>query len=281
LKKITSQGEERIMRIIDIPPYRSVNYTPEKGHYLLNAIIENMKKRGQLEGVELDIDEGYHTEHTGVNRDEEVLANITVGFLKRVREISEMGKYDAIVTSGAIEPGFFAGRMISKIPIAFCVHSAVHIASLIGDRFTIIEQADPMAQTVRHYVQLYGLGHKLVSVRAISGSSTYTMGFILKHKKEERIKIPEVKKIIDDIVAHCITAIEKERADSIILGCPPLQVFEDEIRHALDEAGYSEIQLICEFPAAVEMAKAMVNMNLIQSPRAYPSDELKSKPEFR
>jgi Asp/Glu/hydantoin racemase len=269
------------VKIIDIPPYRSVNYTPERGHFLLNEIMENMRRRGQLEGIELDIDEGYATDHAGANRDEEVLAHITVGFLKRVREISEMGKYDAIITSGTIEPGFFAGRMISKIPIAFCVHSAVHMASLIGERFTIIEQADAMAQTVRHYVQLYGLGHKLVSVRAISGSSTYTMGFILKSKKEERIKIPEVKNIVDDIVSQCIAAIEKERADSIILGCPPLQVFEDEIRHALDEAGYSEIQLICEFPAAVEMAKAMVNMKLIQAPRAYPSDGLRAKPEFR
>ncbi len=269
------------MKIIDIPPYRSVNYTPERGHYLLDEIIENMRRRGQLDGVELEIDAGYPTQYSGVSRDEEILASITVGFLQRVREISDMGKYDAIVTSGTIEPGFFAGRMISKIPIAYCVHSAVHMASLIGDRFTIIEQADPMAQIVRHYVQLYGLGHKLVSVRSISGSSTYTMGFIRKHKKEDRMKVPEVKTILDDIVRNCIAAIEKERADSIILGCPPLQVFEDEIRQALDEAGYGEIQLICEFPAAVEMAKAMVNMKVKQAPRAYPSDGLKAKPEYR
>jgi len=89
-----------------------------------------------------------------------------------------MGKYDAIVTSGSIEPGFFAGRMISKMPIAFCVHSAVHMASLIGDRFSIIELTDPMAVIIRHYVELYGLGDKLASIRIISSSSTYTMGFI-------------------------------------------------------------------------------------------------------
>jgi Asp/Glu/hydantoin racemase len=269
------------MKIIDIPPYRSVNYTPAKGHYLVAEIVENMRKSGQLEGVEMDIDEGYPTEHTGENRDEEVLAHITVGFLKRVREISAMGKYDAIVTSGSIEPGFFAGRMISKIPIAYCLHSAVHMASLIGDKFTIIEQADPMGPIIRHYVQLYGLGHKLASIRTISRSSTHTMGLILKYKKEERIKVPEVKKLIDDVVAQCIAAIEKERVDSLILGCPPLQCFEDEIRQALDKAGYGEIQLISELPAAVEMAKAMVNMKLVQSPRAYPNDALKAKPEFR
>jgi Asp/Glu/hydantoin racemase len=269
------------MKLINIPPYRSVNYTPERGHYLVTEIVENMRKKGQLEGVEIDIDDGYPTEHAGENRDEEVLANITVGFLKRVREISETGKYDAIVTSGSIEPGFFAGRMVSRIPIAFCLHSAIHVASLIGDKFAIIEQTDPMGQIIRHYVQLYGLGHKLASVRTISRSSTYAMGFIGKYKKEERMKGPEVRKLIDDSVAQCVAAIEKEMVDSLILGCPPLQCFEDEIRQALDEAGYDEIQLICELPAAIEMAKAMVNMKLIQAPRAYPSDALKVKPMFR
>jgi len=33
------------MKLIDIPPYRSVNYTPERGHYLVVEIIENMRKR--------------------------------------------------------------------------------------------------------------------------------------------------------------------------------------------------------------------------------------------
>ena len=107
------------------------------------------------------------------------------------------------------------------------------------------------------------------------------MGFIRKYKKEERINIPEVKKILDNTMSQCIAAIEKDMADSLIIGCPALQPFEDDIRQRLDESGYHEIQLISELPAAVEMAKVMVNMKLTQAPRAYPSDSLKAKPEFR
>ena len=90
-----------------------------------------------------------------------------------------------------------------------------------------------------------------------------------------------MKKLIDDIVEYCIKAVEEDRSDSLILGCTPLQCFEDEVRERLDESGYNEIQLICEFSAAVEMAKAMVNLKLVQAPRAYPSVFLKAKPEFR
>ena len=53
------------------------------------------------------------------------------------------------------------------------------------------------------------------------------------------------------------------------------------MRGELHGAGYSEIPLICALPAAVEMAKAMVNMKLVQAPRAYPSHALQAKPTFR
>jgi len=271
------------MKIIIIPPYRrlGVNYDPKQGHFLVRQLIANMEKKGQLQGVEVDIDEGYPTEHAAETRDEEVLANITVGFLSRVREISEMGKYDAIAASGGLDTGLFAARMISKIPIASSVHSAAHVASLIGDRFVNIELTDPIALITRHSVQLYGLSHKQVAVRYIGRSSPYMLGLILNYSKEERMKVAEVKKAIDEVVTHCVTAIEKDRADSIILGCPHLQCLEDEVRQGLDEAGYSEIRLICQLSAAVEMAKAMVNMKLMPAARAYPSDSLKVKPEFR
>jgi allantoin racemase len=271
------------MRLIDIPPYRreGINYDPKEGHFLVRELVEKMRRKGQLEGVEVDIDDAYPTEHTGKNRDEEVLAYLSVGIIRRVREICATGKYDAIVTSGPIEPGFFASRMISNIPIAFCLHSAVHVASLVGDRFAIIQSHDPGALIERHFVQLYGLSHKLISVRNISSSPPHIAGLVRKYKGEDRIKVPEIKKTVHDVVDHCIEAIDKDRVDSIIIGGPYFEVFEDEIRQVLEERGYGEIQLICMLSSAVEMAKAMVNMKLMQSPRAYPSDSLKAKPEFR
>ena len=175
------------MRLIDIPPYRGMNYSPEEGHFLVKEIVDNMKKRGQLDGIELDIDEGYPTEYRGENRSEIILASITAGFLERVREVNEMGKYDAIVTSGSIEPGFHAGREISNIPIAFSVHSGVYMAAILGDRFSIIELTDEMGQIIRRYVDGYGLGHKLMGIRTIGRSSTQMASMIITHKKEVRV----------------------------------------------------------------------------------------------
>ncbi len=270
------------MRLIDIGPYAGAKASQrdETGRPVVQELIDNMRRKGQLEGVEIDVDSGT-TKPAKQGRDDEVLAQITVGVLEKIKEYSAMNKYDAIVSRGSLEPGFYAGRGVSKIPVAFALHSAVHVASLIGDKFSILEVTDPMAYIARRNVEGYGLGRKLVSVRVLGRSSVELGSVIYARKKQDRANDPEIKKLLDAALVQCQAAIQKDGADTIILACTPLQYLEDEIRQRLDAAGYSEIQLVCELSAAIEMAKVMVNMKLKQAPRAYPSDELKAKPEYR
>jgi len=45
------------------------------------------------------------------------------------------GKYNAIITTGGIEPGFMEAREIArkyKIPVTACAFSQMHIASMLG-----------------------------------------------------------------------------------------------------------------------------------------------------
>ena len=64
------------MKIIDIPPYQraGVNYDPAEGHFMMRDLVASMRARGQLDGVEIDIDEGEPTEHGAETRDDEVVA---------------------------------------------------------------------------------------------------------------------------------------------------------------------------------------------------------------
>src|SRR5262245_60777652 len=266
------------MRIVDIPPYQraGVNYDAAEGHFMMRDLIASMRARGQLDGVEIDVDEGEPTSHGAETRDDEVVANIAVGVVKRVKAVCAMGKYDAIVTQAGIEPGFLAAMSVSTLPIAYPVHAAMHFASLLGDKFCALTTTDAQATIVRRNAQLYGLNHKLTSVRYVSRSSTFTMALVRKFPRAERAKSPEVREFAGAIVAQFVRAIEDEGADSVIIGSPHQQCFLDEVRQGLDEKGYQEINLIGAFAAAVEMARAMVNMKLRQSPRAYPTDARKA-----
>jgi len=275
------------MKLVIIPAYQGAGYAPAEGHYVLNELLADMEKRGQLDGVEIDIDEGYpfptevaeRFNRPLRERNEEFLAYINLGIVKRVREYSEMGKHDAIIQEGDLDPGFFGARFVSKIPFTSATHAAIHVASLIGDRCSIFAMDDWPAKVLRRIVQNYGFDHKVVSIRPWPLSSVQLI--VRDHKKEDRINVPEIKNAIDDITTQCITAIEKDRVDSLIFGCAGLQVFADEVRQELDKAGYSEIPLITSLSAAVEMAKVMVNMQLTQAPRAYLSPTIKAEPEFR
>lgn len=270
------------MKLIIIPPYKGANYSPTRGQFKVRQVVDSMQKKGQLEGVEVDIDDGYPfpEEIDAVARNEEFVASIAVGVIKKVREYSEMGKHDAIITTCDLEAGFFASRLVSKLPVTSTSHAAMHIASLIGNRFTLLVMTEPLTLVVRHFAQTCGLSDKLVSVRYAPYSSTYISNLALKHDEGERLNVPEGKNLIDALTAQCVAAIKEDRVDSIIFPSCSFSIFADEVRQRLDEMDYSEIPIICGLPAAVEMAKALVNMKLTQAPRAYPGDNLKAKPEF-
>jgi len=261
-----------------IPPYQNpaVNWA-----FVLHDLVADLRKKGALEGIEVDVDEGYLIESTSEVRDEEFLAYGSLGIIKKVKEYSAAGRYDAIVLTGAIDPGFVPARVISKIPVVSAIHSGIHAASLIGERFSQIHTVAASSLIIKHCVERYGFGHKLASVRFCGHSSTEMFGFLSKHRndKKDRMKDPGFNKILEDTVVQCIAAIEKDRADSLLLGCEPLQAFAEEVRQKLNDAGFHEIPVICEFPAGVAMARAMVDMGLVQVARAYPSAGLKAKPE--
>jgi Asp/Glu/hydantoin racemase len=279
-EEIINKGDQNL-KLLTIPPYKGFNYTPEEGRFIEKAILENMRRKGQLEGVQVDLDNGYDVGHRQDNRDEEFLAEITLGMIKRVREYCETGIYDGIICLGSMGMGFMAAREISKIPVTTAVHAGFYVASILGERMTLIEATDPQALIARHWAQVYGLNNKLASVRYASASPTYMTKLIHKYRNDEKAKVPEMQALVEQITAQCIVAIEEDRADCLILGCTPLQYFEDEIRLKLDEKGYAEIRLVCQYPAAIELAKLMVSMKLVQSPRAYPSPSLKAKPKYR
>src|SRR3972149_3337771 len=128
------------------------------------------------------------------------------------------------------------------------------LPTLIGNKFSLLDVTDPLAHIARRHVEEYGFGHKLVSVRRVDCSSLAMGSLLYSRKKVDRANDPQVKELLDVAMVQCVAAIEKDMADTIIIGCIPLQYLEDEIRQRLDAGGGRGLQLIWEFAAAVEMA---------------------------
>jgi Asp/Glu/hydantoin racemase len=269
------------LKLVAIPPYRNpaVNWG-----WVLRHLVEDYRKTGALKGVEVDVDDGYLVESTSETRDEEVLAVINVGIINKVKHYAQTGKYDGIVLTGGIDPGFVAARVAlqDKLPVTGAIHSALHVASLIGERVSEIHTVPSSSLIVRHLAERYGFGEKLVSVRIPQRTSTESYRFLEKYRDNwsERLNDAGLKKVMDDLTTECIAAIEENRADSLILACEHLQACADGLRQRLDQAGYREIALVRALPAGLEMAIAMANMKLLQAARAYPGHALQAAPRY-
>ncbi len=269
------------MRLVAIPPYRNpaVNWG-----WVLRYLVEDYRKTGALAGVEVEVDDGHLVESPCETRDEEVLAVINVGIINKVKEYARTGRYDGIVLTGGIDPGFVAARVVlqGKLPVTGAIHAALHVASLIGERVSEIHTVPSSSLIVRHLAERYGFGDKLVSVRIPWCTSTAAYRILEKYKDNwpGRLADPGLGKIMDDLTKECIAAIEENRADSLILACEHLQACADGIRTRLDDAGYREIPLVRALPAGIEMTLAMANLKLTQTARAYPGHELKAAPRY-
>ena len=59
-----------------------------------------------------------------------------------MREACKSGNYDAIVLLGGGEPGFLESREIAReygIPVTSCAFSQMHIACMLGNKFSVID----------------------------------------------------------------------------------------------------------------------------------------------
>ena len=174
--------------------------------------------------------------------------------LAKLREAERDG-YDAVVVDCFADPGVRAGREIASIPVIGPNEASLHIAAILGFRFSIIAILDGVVSTIYNKCMLNGLEDKLASIRSI--------GFhVLDMHKEGEL-------LLQAIVDASIKAIEQDGAHCIILGCTALSSLALAVQNLLLKKGLN-IPVIDPSIAALKTAQVLVEMNLNYSMRTYP-----------
>jgi allantoin racemase len=193
-----------------------------------------------------------------------------------VREACESGKYNGIVLLGGGDPGFLAAREIGHrfgVPVTSCGHSQMHLASMLGDKFGVIDISEAHNIRMRDLVVQYRFIDRCVSIRNVNfplPRPPYTDPYRVEEEKEKALR-GDKSDMIEAALQESIASIEEDGAEALILGCSASFWMRPILESRLKEAGW-DIPVLEGYRSALEHLKLLVNLGYDASGMAFPLD---------
>jgi allantoin racemase len=211
------------------------------------------------------------------NREEFCL--VAAGRLKVVREACESGKYNGIILLGGGEPGSFESREIGRkfnIPVTSCAFSQMHFASMLGNKFSVIDLAESHNMYYYNLVVQHRFTDRCASIRNINYPLPRPGNEKDPHLHVEKAKAlrGEASEGVERAVKEAVAAIEEDGAEVITFGCSATFWLQPFLQKRLNEMGW-EIPVLEGYSCAITLAKAMVDLGITASGLMFPSDHPK------
>ena len=162
------------------------------------------------------------------------------GILEEVRS-GELEGVDGYVIACFGDPGLFAARELATGPAIGIAEAAMHAASIIATRFSIVTTLSRTKIIAAHLLENYGMTKFCSRIRATDLA-------VLDLEGEERAK--------DIILAECRLALAEDECGAIVLGCAGMADLADSISEELD------IPVIDGVGVAVKFVEALVGAGL-------------------
>jgi len=186
---------------------------------------------------------------------------------------------NAIVLLGGGEPGFKESREIARaygIPVTACAFSQMHVASMLGNRFSVIDHAEIHNMYYYDLVVQHRFDKRCASIRNLNfplprpGHS----GVHSIQQEKARALRGERSEMLEAAVREAVAAIEEDGAEVITFGCSATFWLQPFLQGRLNEMGW-EVPVLEGYSCAITLAKAMVNLKVDASGLAFPSDRPK------
>ena len=162
---------------------------------------------------------------------------------------------DAAVIDCMGDPGLQASRECVKIPVIGPCETAMHYASMLGHKFSVLTVLERTIPLIENLSLIYGVSSKLTSVRPVNIP-------VLELENDLNYTIKRMTEI-------SIDAIINDNASVIIFGCTGMLGCADALKNKLLEKGY-DVPVIDPIPLAVQTAYTCAKLKLSQSKHSYP-----------
>jgi len=231
-----------------------------------------------FEGVHWDLHLGPPTGYGDwavENREE--FALVAAGRLPIVKAACESGRYNAIILLGGGEPGSFEAREIGRryrIPVISCAFAQMHIATMLGNKFTVLDVAEQHNMYYHNLIVRHRLDRRCASILNINlphwrpGSPQLDMEL-----SEERESYYRTRKsrVIDVATEAVIEAIEEDGAEVVTIGCSGAFWLKWPLEERLAEIGW-EVPVLEGYSSALAVARMMVDLGIDASGLTFPAD---------
>ena len=277
-------AEEKKFRFLLIHAFRLPNtatcFTLPTDGPKESKILNFENIRPLLEDVEWDIDPGplaTYGDWQVETREEFCL--VAAGRLPIVRQACESGKYNAIVLLGGGEPGFQESREIARaygMPVTSCAFSQMHVASMLGNKFSVIDLAENHNMYYYNLVVQHRFADRCASIRNVNfplPRPPYKVESTPREESEKALR-GERSEMLERAVNEAVAAIEEDGAEVITFGCSATFWLRPFVQRRLNEIGW-EVPVLEGYSCAITLAKAMVSLGVDASGLTFPGERPK------
>ena len=206
----------------------------------------------------------------------EEFALVGAARLPIVRAACESGRYDAIVLLGGGDPGFTEAREIGQrhnIPVTACAHSQMHVATMLGNKFSVIDISEVHNMHYYNLVVQYRFTGQCASIRDIDVPLPRPSNPCPRDIQAEKAATArgDRSEMLERSLAEAVAAIEEDGAETIVLGCSEAFWMQPFLQRRLRETGW-EVPVLEGYRTAIEMAKLLANLRVSVSGLAFPRD---------
>ncbi|KFX06041.1 Asp/Glu racemase [Pectobacterium betavasculorum] len=167
-----------------------------------------------------------------------------VGVLEQIKQGKAQG-VDGHIIACFGDPGLLAAREVASKPVIGIAEAAMHMATLVATRFSIVTTLPRTVVIARHLLQRYGFEHHCAALHAIDLP-------VLALEQDGDIAQKKVRE-------YCIQSLHHDGIGAIVLGCGGMADLAQDLTHEL------AIPVIDGVSAAVKLIESLSALGLTTS----------------
>jgi allantoin racemase len=172
----------------------------------------------------------------------------------------------AVVIDCMGDPGLQAAREVVDVPVLGSGQTSMHLAAMLGHKFSILTVLDRLVHIDEEKVARYGLSARLASVRS---ADIPVLG--LDSDKD---------RLIVALTRQALRAVRDDGAHVLILGCTGMLGLAAHLACALADGDVHDVPVIDPLPATLQVAAALARSGLSHSKHTYPYPPVKDRPGY-